>query len=263
MKNSKLFFILCLCLIHLTTTIESKEYSKEIIINSLNNYECSQIEEKYKINISITKKGFDTKEAIKFRLKEPSYAEIECEVPESSLSNVFDLECHVDIKTFPLFDYYLEFPVDSIVYNDIMISFSEPFVIESIFCSPSYVIKFSLFEETINYICKSNKIEIKGNLDGTSKTLSSIVTSFLADNTLQKDFDSISYTKQSSDKYTISFNLQKRYNNITFFNTLGKINGNSALFDIPHYTYKINCPNKSSYIFNKMKWLFLIILTVL
>ena len=51
MKNSKLFFILCLCLIHLTTTIESKEYSKEIIINSLNNYECSQIEEKYKINI--------------------------------------------------------------------------------------------------------------------------------------------------------------------------------------------------------------------
>ena len=56
MKNSKLFFILCLCLIHLTTTIESKEYSKEIIINSLNNYECSQIEEKYKINISITKK---------------------------------------------------------------------------------------------------------------------------------------------------------------------------------------------------------------
>ena len=63
MKNSKLSFILCLCLIHLTTTIESKEYSKEIIINSLNNYECSQIEEKYKINISITKKGFDTKEA--------------------------------------------------------------------------------------------------------------------------------------------------------------------------------------------------------
>ena len=73
----------------------------------------------------------------------------------------------------------------------------------------------------------------------------------------------IQYHKQSSDKYTISFNLQKRYNNITFFNTLGKINGNSALFDIPHYTYKINCPNKSSYIFNKMKWLFLIILTVL
>ena len=56
MKNSKLFFILCLCLIHLTTTIERKEYSKEIIINSLNNYECSEIEEKYKINISITKK---------------------------------------------------------------------------------------------------------------------------------------------------------------------------------------------------------------
>ena len=56
MKNSKLFFILCLCLIHLTTTIKSKEYSKEIIINSLNNYECSEIEEKYKINISITKK---------------------------------------------------------------------------------------------------------------------------------------------------------------------------------------------------------------
>ena len=63
------------------------------------------------------------------------------EVPESSLSNVFDLECHVDIKTFPLFDFYLEFPVDSIVYNDIMISFSEPFVIESISCSPSYVIQ--------------------------------------------------------------------------------------------------------------------------
>ena len=50
-----------------------------------------------------------------------------------------------------------------------MISFSEPFVIESISCSPSYVIKFSLFEETINYICKSNKLEINGNLDGTSR----------------------------------------------------------------------------------------------
>ena len=65
----------------MTTTIESKEYSKEIIINSLNNYECSEIEEKYKINISITKKGFDTTEAIKFRLKEPSYAEIEFRSP--------------------------------------------------------------------------------------------------------------------------------------------------------------------------------------
>ena len=258
MKNSNIFLIICLCLIHSKIAIE--EDSKEITLYSLLEYECPKVDtEEFIMNFSIEKTGINEKETIKFRLRNPSYAEVECEIPE----NTNTMKCSLDVKLYPLYDYDLEFPVASTRYNDITINFGKLNIINSIFCSYEYSYKFSLFEEETEYLCSSNQIKLSGNLYQASGSLAYLETSFLADDTLLKDFNKIKLTKLSEKRYSILLSLPKKFNDITFFPTVGKIDYHSTLFDISHYIYNISCPDANSYISIKMIWLFLIILALL
>jgi len=268
MKNSNILLILSFTLIHSIITINQDNDNKEIIINGILSNLCSITKEEYIMTFSIQKKGFTTKEMINFRLKEPSYIEVYCEIPETTSSDL-SIQCSLDTKIFPLFYKNLEFPDNLLTYKDITIQFDKLRTIESAQCNPDYGIKFSLFEKTANYLCSSNQIKISGNLDGTSGTLEKIVTSFWADNTLQKDFDAITSTIESSGKYkySILLTLPKRYIKITFFPTMGKVNGKTTMIDIEHFTYNINCPDSSSNIYSyidiKISWLLLIIFVFL
>lgn len=258
MKNPNIFLIICLCLIHSKIAIE--EDSKVITLYSLQEYECPIANtEEFIMNFSIGKTGINEKETIKLRLINPNYAEVECEIPE----NTNTMKCSLDVKLYPLSDYDLEFPVASTRYNDITINFEKLIIINSIFCSYDYSYKLSLFEEKTEYLCSSNQIKLSGNLYRPSGDLAYLETSFLADDILLKDFNRIKITKLSENKYTILLSLPKKFNNITFFPTVGKIDYHSTLFDISHYIYNISCPDANSYISIKMIWLFLIILALL
>ena len=104
------------------------------------------------------------------------------------------MKCSLDVKLYPLYNYDLEFPVESTKYNDITIKFGNSFIINDIFCTYDYSYKFSLFEKKKEYLCSSNRIKLSWNLYDESGALDSLEISFLVDDTLQKDFSKIKLT---------------------------------------------------------------------